>query len=685
VLPIICRIFCISKVLGLCVSWFGYALSQKVGFRSHSSKGATMENNKHEKSLSLWSVFHLCYWHFALAILTTIVLSGCGSGGGEGGEGTNQQSVATQADVIIAAVNDDSDLLAVAIDRYGNERIGISGEKDLTGNPVKLTTVNYFSSGIAGTLEIGSDGLPLSLSDRVGNKFVFANYTSTTVEVTFIDYEGNQISGPHVIPVDAAKLTEIRSIYAAGLQGYVASQDLVSGVQATSVEEDAARIENTKRWLRRGIHAVGIAACAGSLVKFAPVALAEPDLFLLAAAGCLSEASGLIQSISGTSSMVSDGSAKIVDLASCTSGDLIDCWLLVADPLVNYERFDIFAPSVPSGVVPRDISHNRIVVRWEESHDTYGIAGYIIYRDEVEHAHTRAIEFTDLWEVSPGSHYCYRVQARDVGGNNSEKSDPLCVTTKIAPTPIAVTGMATNITSSSSALNGTVNPNGLATDVFFQYGTLTPYQSETPRQPIGNSTAFVSVPPLTINGLVPGATYHYRIVAVNSEGSANYGTDQTFRAVTPLVPEPIITGVSPDPVPGSNNVQLFTINGSNFVSGANVTLRDKSTGEVFPYRVASSFSSTQIVIKPIFTTVAATWSVNVVNPDGMSTGEHVFQVVAPSTHTPFCDLLHHTGHAAGERGQRCGDVHGGAIERRGGADGLHQHNPDTGLCQHKRG
>jgi len=65
---------------------------------------------------------------------------------------------------------------------------------------------------------------------------------------------------------------------------------------------------------------------------------------------------------------------------------------------------------------------------------------------------------------------------------------------------------------------------------------------------------------------------------------------------------------------------------SNFQSGANVTLRDTSTGETFPNRSVSSFSSTQLVINPNFTTAAATWTVEVINPDGRSTGQFSFNV-----------------------------------------------------------
>ena len=48
------------------------------------------------------------------------------------------------------------------------------------------------------------------------------------------------------------------------------------------------------------------------------------------------------------------------------------------------------------------------------------------------------------------------------------------------PPPVATTNLATNITASSAALNGSVNPSGSTTTVYFQYGTTTSYGQTTP-------------------------------------------------------------------------------------------------------------------------------------------------------------------------------------------------------------
>jgi Calx-beta domain len=92
--------------------------------------------------------------------------------------------------------------------------------------------------------------------------------------------------------------------------------------------------------------------------------------------------------------------------------------------------------------------------------------------------------------------------------------------------PFVTTGAATNITNTDATLNGTVNPNGAATTYYFQYGTSTSYGSQTGSQSAGSDT---SDHPSSagISGLAPSTTYHFRIVATNSDGTT-FGSDATF-------------------------------------------------------------------------------------------------------------------------------------------------------------
>ncbi len=97
-----------------------------------------------------------------------------------------------------------------------------------------------------------------------------------------------------------------------------------------------------------------------------------------------------------------------------------------------------------------------------------------------------------------------------------------------AAKPNAATDAATNLTSNSARLNGTVNPNNVSTTVTFQYGATASYGSEvTATQSPVSGTSAVAVSANIASGLSPGRTYHFRVVATNTLGVTN-GQDQPF-------------------------------------------------------------------------------------------------------------------------------------------------------------
>ncbi|MCP5047036.1 MAG: hypothetical protein GY940_07675 [bacterium] len=100
----------------------------------------------------------------------------------------------------------------------------------------------------------------------------------------------------------------------------------------------------------------------------------------------------------------------------------------------------------------------------------------------------------------------------------------------VGQAPTAVTDAASGLSYTGAALNGTVNANNDSTTVTFEYGTTTSYGTAitADQSPVtGTSDTMVSK---TISGLTPGTTYHYRVVATNSRGTAN-GADMTFTTV----------------------------------------------------------------------------------------------------------------------------------------------------------
>ena len=92
--------------------------------------------------------------------------------------------------------------------------------------------------------------------------------------------------------------------------------------------------------------------------------------------------------------------------------------------------------------------------------------------------------------------------------------------------PAANTLFASAVTSNSVTLNGSVNPNGLATTVYFQWGTTTAYGNHTLPQSIGSGASSSDVT-FTLTALSLDTAYHYQLVASNSAGYTN-GVDMAF-------------------------------------------------------------------------------------------------------------------------------------------------------------
>ena len=130
-----------------------------------------------------------------------------------------------------------------------------------------------------------------------------------------------------------------------------------------------------------------------------------------------------------------------------------------------------------------------------------------------------------------------------------------------ASAPSAMTGPVTTYGPTTATVTGTVNPNGASTSWYFEYGASTSYGSKTASTNAGSGTtnANVSSP---LSGLLPGTTYHYRVVAANSSGTTP-GADGIFTTVAaPGVAASAPTGVSATGV---------TLNGSVNPNGRGTT------------------------------------------------------------------------------------------------------------------
>ncbi len=128
----------------------------------------------------------------------------------------------------------------------------------------------------------------------------------------------------------------------------------------------------------------------------------------------------------------------------------------------------------------------------------------------------------DITGLAAGTSYHYRLVATSSAGT-TRGVDGIFAT---SPAPVATTGAASAVTLTSATVAGTVDPNGHATNWYFEYGTSTSYGSKTPAKSAGGGTAPVAVS-AGLTGLTGGRTYHYRLV-VTSDAGTGRGADSTF-------------------------------------------------------------------------------------------------------------------------------------------------------------
>ena len=130
----------------------------------------------------------------------------------------------------------------------------------------------------------------------------------------------------------------------------------------------------------------------------------------------------------------------------------------------------------------------------------------------------------------------YRWIARYGGDDANAAAGPTsCAAVGVTDKPDATSGAASAVTETEAKLSGTVNPDGLATNYTFAYGTSPAFGSVSTVASAGSG--FADVPATAaLTDLAPGTTYYYRLVATNGRGT-RVGADRAFRTTgTPIAP-----------------------------------------------------------------------------------------------------------------------------------------------------
>lgn len=126
------------------------------------------------------------------------------------------------------------------------------------------------------------------------------------------------------------------------------------------------------------------------------------------------------------------------------------------------------------------------------------------------------------------------------------------------PCLAATTGPAGALTQTGATLSALIDPRGSTTTYHFEYGPTTGYGQSTPPQTVTGSDP--SIASVTLSGLTPGATYHYRVDATNPMLGTTNGQDATFTTPSPAVtPTPAALAVT-EPASAPNSAAV-TLNG----------------------------------------------------------------------------------------------------------------------------
>jgi len=182
--------------------------------------------------------------------------------------------------------------------------------------------------------------------------------------------------------------------------------------------------------------------------------------------------------------------------------------------------------------------------------------------------------------------YDVYVVAEDDESTPNLQSSPTKIdvtTTVAASTPSVSTSAAATIRKTTATLNGSVTANNASTTVTFDYGETTSYGSSATadQSPLtGSDATSVSA---GISSLSANTTYHFRVKAVNSEGTI-YGSDATFTTTpTPVAPTANTVYISEvSDASGYQNefIELYN-NSSNYIDLSNCKII--KTGYVFDF------------------------------------------------------------------------------------------------------
>jgi hypothetical protein len=197
--------------------------------------------------------------------------------------------------------------------------------------------------------------------------------------------------------------------------------------------------------------------------------------------------------------------------------------------------------------------------------------------------------------------------------------------------PIVVTTSVTELTFSSARFNGTVNPNGLATQVHFEYGTDPTLASPTNTFSIDAGLGNASIPATAASGVLSAnTTYYVRLVATNGAGTTK-GNIVSFHTAKP---SQTIAGLQAAYDSPSGAIQLsWTASTETGISFYSIN-RLESTGAVRTYRTTGLQTTLKNDDIDPSTSHSYTYTVDACNAAGCGTPSAPVNGLAPRLEPP---------------------------------------------------
>jgi phosphodiesterase/alkaline phosphatase D-like protein len=216
------------------------------------------------------------------------------------------------------------------------------------------------------------------------------------------------------------------------------------------------------------------------------------------------------------------------------------------------------APSI-SGITASVTSSSSATITWSTNESA---TSQVEYGSTSSYGSSSALDSSlvtshtiNLTGLGADTAYHYRVKSRDASGNEATSGDDSFRTSGSPDTTVPVISgvVSTNFTTSGATIMW--NTNEAATSQV-EYGLTTGYGSNS-----ALDTVLVNDHSVTLTGLAPATTYHYRVKSKDSASNEAVSGDFSFTtAVPPDITPPVISGVGSSNITTSSAAIYWTTN-----------------------------------------------------------------------------------------------------------------------------